>query len=105
MDGRQRRASNSAPWLQVLRADTACGLFQGGARAEPGAGGALRRKPPGADSATALLAAFGAVARCHPQPERHPRRHVGAEEPAHWADGGGGVSAVYTGPRSARADL
>ena len=52
-----------------------------GARAEPGTGGALRREPPGADPATAFLAAFGAVARCYPEPERHPRRYLELKNP------------------------
>jgi hypothetical protein len=32
--------------------------FQSGARTEPGAGGALRREPPGVDTAIVLLAAL-----------------------------------------------
>jgi hypothetical protein len=65
----------------------------------------VRREPPGADPATALLVALRAIARCYPQPERHPRRHPGAEELAHRPDGGRGTPAVHAGPRSTRADL
>src|SRR5262249_56270216 len=72
---------------------------------EPGARGTLRREPPGADQATALLVGLGAIARCYPQPERHPCRHPGAEEPTHWADGGRCAPAIHAGPRSTRADL
>src|SRR5262249_54840657 len=101
VDRHQRRAGNAAPWLQVLWADTTRGLLQGGARAEPGTGGALRHEPPGADPAATLLAAFGAVARCYPKSERHPCRHPGAEEPTHWTDSGRGAPAIHAGPRSA----
>ena len=65
VDGRERLAGDAAPRLQVLRADAARGLLQGRARAEPGAGGALRGEPPRAHPAAALLAALGEVARCH----------------------------------------
>ena len=87
VDGRERRARDAAPRLQVLRADAPCGVLQGGARAEPGAGSALRRESPGADPPASLLAALREVPRCHAEPERHPRRHGGAEEPAHGPDG------------------
>ena len=49
VDGRERLARDAAPRLQVLRAHALRRLFQGRARAEPGARGALRQEPPRPD--------------------------------------------------------
>ena len=86
VDGREWLARDAAPRLQVLRADAARGVLQGRARAEPGTGGPLRREPARAHPAASFLAALREVPRRHAEPERHPGRHGGAEEPAHGPD-------------------
>ena len=94
MDGRERLARDAAPRFQVLRPHAARRVLQGGPRAEPGTGGALRGEPPRAYPAAPLLAPVGEVARRDAEPQRHPRRHGGTEEPADGPDGGGRASAV-----------
>ncbi len=105
MDGPERFAGDAAPRLQVLRPDAACGVLQGRARAESGAGSTLRRESPGLDPAAPLFSALGEVTRCDLEPERHSRGHGGAEKSAHRPAGRGCTPAVQAGPRPARADF
>ena len=105
VDGRERLARHAATWLQVLRAHASRGLLQGRPRAEPGARSPLRRQPPRAHPPAAFLAPLGEVARCHAEPERHPNRHGGAEEPAHRPDGRGRACASTSSDRDPREPI
>jgi hypothetical protein len=91
----------TARWPRCATASSATAgrcawLLQGGPRAEPGAGGALRGQPAGAHPAAALQPALGEVAGCDAEPQRHPGGDAGAQEPAHRPDRRGRIHQYRT---------
>ena len=80
-------------------------FFKAAHEPEPPVGGLLRRQPARRHAATPLLGSIGEVARRHAESERHPRRHRGAQKPAHWADRRGRHTPVPERPGSPRTDL
>ena len=96
--GPEGHAGRAAPRVQVLRQDVPAGLFQTGARAEPGGAGAVRAQRPDGHAAGCLQPEHQRNLGPGVCAQRRAGGHVRTEEPDDGSDLEERDSAVQAGP-------